>query len=193
MNWQTLKNKFLRSRSKDAVGVITPMKKTLIDRFLAWFSISRNRFRFIVLLFVLDFVAFMSLTRSSYLQLLNPIAFLSVSKDIGMETMELYFPRSLSLTGIEKIYSNTDDAPTIKIQNDPQGNPADDVIDQTKVLDDAQVKAEVIAIQKKVAHPIHEIDALNLTANEARARRVMYELIAGPSGDLDTLKARNLL
>lgn len=186
MNWQSLKNKF----SKKDSG-----KPSLLNRFIAWFLVPRNRFRFLVLLLALDFVAFMSLTKSSYLQLVNPLAFLFVSKTEGLETMELYFPRSLSLTGIEKMYSVDEKDEGKKDGTFQEANKmaTETEIDTRKLLDDEQVKAEVIAVQKMVAHPIHKIGNVELSDREAVARRVLYELIAGPSGEVATLKARNLL
>lgn len=176
MNFLKLKNKF--------TGFFRGINSCL-NGFLSWLTIPLNLFRFLSLLLVIDFMAFMSLTRSSYLQLLNPAAFLFVPRAESRQLMELYFPRSLSLTGIEKIY-NEDEAPA--------GKGAETKTQSAeKPLDDAAVVSEVIMIKKRVSAPLSRIDNLELTASEAIARRVIYELVAGPAGGRESLKARNLL
>ncbi|MBN8220611.1 MAG: hypothetical protein J0L53_06780 [Spirochaetes bacterium] len=173
MNFQKLKNKILGLPER-------------LNAFLLWLKNPLNRFRFLTLLLAVDFIAFMSLSKSSYLQLLNPAAFLSVPEGDKRQRIELYFPRSLSLTGIEKIYAE-DEAVLPQETNQPPAREA------AKPLDDAAVQAEVILIKKKVGQPQSKIGDLELTRSEAMARRVIYELIAGPAGEKESLKARNLL
>lgn len=176
MNFQKLKSKIS--------GFFAALTARL-NAFLEWLTVPLNKFRFLALLLVIDFVAFMSLTKSSYLQLLNPAAFLLVPRGETRQTMELYFPRSLSLTGIEQIYAE-DDAPAT-------GDSKATTKAAEKPLDAAAIQAEVILIKKRVAKPETKTGALELTSPEATARRVIFELIAGPSGERETLKARNLL
>lgn len=144
-------------------------------------------FRFLAILLVLDFVAFMALTRSSYLMMLNPLAFLFTGPAEARDSIELYFPRSLSLTGIEKIYPE-DEAPG----KDAGAKPALDSAGE-KPLSDTAVGDETILTRKQVQKPVTNVGGVELSANEAMARRVMLELIAGPAGEVETLKARNLL
>lgn len=176
MNFPKLKNK--------VTGIFGGIN-TRLNGFLAWLTVPLHRFRFLSLLLVIDFIAFMSLTRSSYLQLLNPAAFLFVPRSESRQMMELYFPRSLSLTGIEKIYAEDEAA---------SGKPSDSKTQTAeKPLDDAAVVSEVVMIRKRVSAPLAKIDNHELTASEATARRVIYELVAGPAGGRESLKARNLL
>jgi len=44
----------------------------------------------------------------------------------------------------------------------------------------------------RVAAPVAD-NGTPLSPNEATARRIIFELVAGPAGELETLKARNLL
>lgn len=156
-----------------------------INTFVGYLAKPLNLFRFIVILIALDFVAFMSLTRSSYLKLVNPLHFLWVEPGESRLTIELYFPRSLSLTGLEKIYPDEDISPG-------KTNAAEQAA-QEKPLDDAAVAGEAVLTRKLVAEPTTQIGDLTLGKEEAIARRVILELIAGPAGELETLKARNLL
>ncbi len=182
MNFQKLKNKFLG---------FFPAITNRLNTFLAWLSVPLNRFRFLTLLLVVDFMAFMSLTKSSYLQLLNPVAFLSVPRAESYQTLELYFPRSLSLTGVEKIYAEDEAVPSTGLGDAKQ--PAAAPKEAAKVLDDAAIQAEVILIKKRSAKPLAKVDTLELSPAEAAARRIIYELVAGPAGERGSLKARNLL
>jgi hypothetical protein len=164
-----------------------------LNGFLAWLAVPLNLFRFVTLLLAVDFIAFMALTKSSYFNLLNPVFFLSVPKGETRQTLELYFPRSLSLTGIEKIYAE-DEAVAPVTQPGADGKTAVSAVkENAKTLDEGAIQAEVILIKKRVAKPLTKIDNVELSAAEAKARRVIYELIAGPAGALETLKARNLL
>ena len=90
-----------------------------VNRFLLYLQNPLNLFRFIAVLLVVDFVAFMSLTRSSYVQMLNPLAFLSAGPGETRDSIELYFPRSLSLTGIDKIYPEEENSarPSVKVKS----------------------------------------------------------------------------
>ena len=182
MSWQKLKNKLARP-------FVTINDR--VNRFVTYLQKPLHLFRFVAILLVVDFIAFMSLTRSSYAQMLNPVAFLFVGSGEAQGTMELYFPRSLSLTGIEKIYPE---------ENTPAGAAAvivpgaPDRKGEERLLDDAQVAGEVILIKKRISKPRLTDAAGNpVDKTEATARRVIAELIAGPSGELETLKARNLL
>lgn len=159
-----------------------------VNRFLIYLQNPLNLFRFIALLFVIDFVAFMSLTRSSYAQMLNPLAFLSVAPRETRDSIELYFPRSLSLTGIEKMYPEDDHSADVAQPGAPERK------GEERPLDDAAVPNEVILIKKRVSAPqLTDAAGNKVDRSEAYARRVIAELIAGPSGELETLKARNLL
>jgi hypothetical protein len=174
--WQKVKNSFLDLVSGLSGG---------INSFVIFLAKPLNLFRFVVVLIALDFVSFMSLTRSSYLQLLNPLQFLWAGSGESRKSIELYFPRSLSLTGLENVYPEDESS---------QGNkPVGGQVVQEKPLDDAAVASEVVLIRKLVAEPTTRIGALELSYEEAVARRVILELIAGPAGELETLKARNLL
>lgn len=134
-----------------------------------------------MVLFALDFLAFMSLTRSSYLHLVNPLYFLWSETGESRAYMELYFPKSLSLTGIEAIYPEADA---------PQKSAKSTVgVVPEKPLDDAAVAAEAVLVRKLVAAPVEQIGEHKLSKEEALARRVILELVAGP----ETLQARNLL
>lgn len=182
MNWQRLKSNL----AKPFIAV-----NDRVNRFVTYLSVPLNLFRFVALLLVIDFVAFMSLTRSSYAQMLNPLAFLSSGPAENRDTMELYFPRSLSLTGIEEMYPEDDSSaasgPAVG------GHTANRKVEE-KPLDDAAVPGEVILIKKRVARPqLKDAQGNAVDRGEAYARRVIQELIAGPSGELATLKARNLL
>jgi hypothetical protein len=172
VKWQNLKNK--------VAGFFGNLNDRL-NAFLLHLSQPLNLFRFLAILLVIDFVAFMSLTRGSYLQLLNPLAFLSVPESDGRDLVELYFPRSLSLTGIEAIYHEGEQAPIVP------GLRAGE-----KLLTEAAVTEEIILIKKRVAAPVAG-NGRPLSPNEATARRIILELMAGPAGELETLKARNLL
>jgi hypothetical protein len=174
--WQKLKNK-----SMSLVANLASHINTVVS-FLAK---PLHLFRFLVMLLALDFLAFMSLTRSSYLQLLNPLQFIWGEPGESRRTIELFFPRSLSLTGLEKIYPEEDANQVKKAAAEPSP--------QEKPLDDAAVSQETILIRKLVAAPVTKVGDLQLTEEEALARRVILELIAGPAGELETLKARNLL
>ncbi len=176
MIWQKLKN----SSANLAANV-----SGQINSAVGFLAKPLNLFRFLAILLVLDFVAFMSLTRSSYLQLLNPLLFLWTEPGESRRSIELYFPRSLSLTGLEKIYPDEDMIQTKKTASEQSV--------QEKPLDDAAVAQEVVLTRKLVAQPVEKIGDVQLTKDEALARRVILELIAGPAGELETLKARNLL
>lgn len=159
-----------------------------LNRFLVYLQSPLNLFRFIALLLVVDFLAFMSLTGSSYAQMLNPLAFLSAGPGESRKPMELYFPRSLSLTGIEMIYAAEENPAAVAKPGAPERK------GEERPLDDAAVPGEVILIKKKVLKPqLHDAAGNLVEPSEATARRVLSELIAGPSGELETLKARNLL
>ncbi len=159
-----------------------------VNRFLVFLQNPLNLFRFIAVLLVVDFVAFMSLTRSSYAQMLNPLAFLSVDPGETRDSIELYFPRSLSLTGIDKIYPEEENSAAVAQPGAPERK------GEERPLDDSAIPGEVILIKKRVSAP-HLTDTAGtaIDRSEAYARRVIAELIAGPSGELETLKARNLL
>ena len=156
-----------------------------INTVVAFLAKPLNLFRFIVILLALDFVAFMSLTRSSYLQLVNPLHFLWAEPGESRKSIELYFPRSLSLTGLEKIYPDEDTSQGKKTVAEQSA--------QEKPLDDAAVAQEALLTRKLVSEPVTKFGELQLSKEEALARRVILELIAGPAGELETLKARNLL
>lgn len=173
MSWQKLKNKF---------GAAVAAIAARINAVVSYLSHPLNLFRFIVVLFALDFIAFMSLTRSSYLQMLNPLYLLAAEPGESRQFMELYFPRSLSLTGLEKIYPEGE-----------AGGGAGESEAVEKPLDDAMVANEAILIAKRVSSPQVQFPGHELTRDEAIARRVILELIAGPGAELETLKARNLL
>ncbi|HNA78334.1 MAG TPA: hypothetical protein PKG67_00200 [Turneriella sp.] len=156
-----------------------------INTVVAFLAKPLNLFRFIVILLALDFVTFMSLTRSSYLQLVNPLHFLWAEPGESRKSIELYFPRSLSLTGLEKIYPDEDTSQGKKTVAEQSA--------QEKPLDDAAVAQEALLTRKLVSEPVTKFGELQLSKEEALARRVILELIAGPAGELETLKARNLL
>ena len=61
-------------RLKSSLAVPFLAVNDRVNRFLVYLQNPLNLFRFIALLIVIDFVAFMSLTRSSYAQMLNPAA-----------------------------------------------------------------------------------------------------------------------
>jgi hypothetical protein len=174
--WQKLKNSLMNL----VAGV-----DNRIHASINYLAKPLNLFRFVVILLALDFVAFMSLTRSSYLQLVNPLYFLWAEPGESRQNIELFFPRSLSLTGLEKIYPEEDLSPVRK-------NAAGPVV-QEKPLEDAAVAGEAVLTRKLVAEPVSQVGDLTLTKDEAIARRVLLELIAGPAGEMETLKARNLL
>lgn len=179
MNLQRLKN----SLAAPFVAV-----NDRVNRFLIFLQNPLNLFRFIAVLLVVDFIAFMSLTRSSYAQMLNPLAFLSAGPGESRDTMELYFPRSLSLTGIEMIYPEEENSAAVAKPGAPERKGAE------RPLDDAAIPGEVILIKKRVSKPqLADSTGNKMDRAEAYARRVISELIAGPSGELETLKARNLL
>lgn len=176
MIWQKLKN-----RANDLLAGVA----SRINALVSFLAKPLNLFRFVVVLLVLDFFAFMSLTRSSYLQLVNPLHFLWAEPGESRKSIELYFPRSLSLTGLEKVYPDEEPG---------QGKrPAGEQAMQEKPLDDAAVAQEALLTRKLVSEPLSHFDGLQLTKEEGIARRVILELIAGPAGELETLKARNLL
>jgi hypothetical protein len=129
----------------------------------------------------------MSLTRSSYAMMLNPLAFLFTDPIESRGFIELYFPRSLSLTGIEKIYPE-DEAAEKSANTKPTLDSAGE-----KPLSDAAVAEETVLTRKQVQKPLATVGGVELSASEAMARRVVLELIAGPAGEVETLKARNLL
>ncbi|HNE20443.1 MAG: hypothetical protein U1F40_08600 [Turneriella sp.] len=176
MIWQKLKNS-----SMDLVAALASRINTVV----AFLAKPLNLFRFIVILLALDFVTFMSLTRSSYLQLVNPLHFLWAEPGESRKSIELYFPRSLSLTGLEKIYPDEDTSQGKKTVAEQSA--------QEKPLDDAAVAQEALLTRKLVSEPVTKFGELQLSKEEALARRVILELIAGPAGELETLKARNLL
>lgn len=159
-----------------------------MNRFLVYLQNPLSLFRFIAVLLVIDFVAFMSLTRSSYAQMLNPLAFLSAGPGETRDSIELYFPRSLSLTGIDKIYPEEKNSAAVAKPGAPERK------GEERPLDDAAIPGEVILIKKRVSAPhLTDTSGNKIERSEAYARRVIAELIAGPSGELETLKARNLL
>lgn len=176
MSWQKLKNNLLNC--SDALA-------HRINLGVAYLAKPLNLFRFVVVLLVLDFFAFMSLTRSSYLQLVNPLYFLWAEPGESRQPVELFFPRSLSLTGLEKIY------PDEEVSRDKSSATGQGQLE--KPLDEAAVAQETLLTRKLVSAPGTKIGSLQLTQHEALARRVILELIAGPAGELETLKARNLL
>lgn len=176
MIWQKVKNSILNLFSNVS---------RRINTFVTYLAKPLNLFRFVVVLIALDFISFMSLTRSSYLQLLNPLQFLWAGSGESRKSIELYFPRSLSLTGLETVYPEDESS---------QGNkPSGGQVVQEKPLDDAAVASEVVLIRKLAAEPTRQIGALELSPEEAIARRVILELIAGPGDGLENLRARNLL
>jgi hypothetical protein len=174
--WQRLKNSFL--------NLVSGLSGR-INTFVTFLAKPLNLFRFVVVLIALDFIAFMSLTRSSYLQLVNPLHFLAAEPGESRQSIELYFPRSLSLTGLEKVYPDEEPGQGKK--------PAGEQAMQEKPLDDAAVAGEALLTRKLVSEPTAQLGGLQLSKEEAVARRVILELIAGPAGELETLKARNLL
>ncbi len=159
-----------------------------VNRLVVYLQNPLNLFRFIAVLMVIDFIAFMSLTRSSYVQMLNPLAFLSAGPGETRDSIELYFPRSLSLTGIDKIYPDEENSAAVAKPGAPERR------GEERPLEDSAIPGEVILIKKRVSAP-HLTDSAGnkIERSEAYARRVIAELIAGPSGELETLKARNLL
>lgn len=178
MSWQKLKSNF---------GLVFQGIAERLNAFLAYLSVPLHLFRFVVLLMAVDFVAFMALTKSSYVQLLNPVAFLWASSGESRDIMELYFPRSLSLTGIDQIYPEEE-------SSQANAKPGAKVVPPPETpIDAAQVAGEVILIRKRVAAPQTKSRELTGTTEEKIARRVMLELIAGPAGEIESLKARNLL
>jgi len=178
VNWQKLKSSILS---------VPTRIEAQINRAIGYLRSPINLFRFLVILLALDFIAFMSLTRSSYLMLLNPAAFLFADPVASHDAIELYFPRSLSLTGIEKIYPE-DEAP----EKQQVAKPALDAAGE-KPLSDSAVAEETVLTRKQVQKPVTQVGGVELSAAEAMARRVVLELIAGPAGEVETLKARNLL
>lgn len=178
MNWQKLKSKI--------AGFFSYINRGL-NVFLEHLSVPLNLFRFLVILLVVDFIAFMALTKSSYLQLVNPVQFLWASPGERLGTMELYFPRSLSLTGIENIYPD-EEVPQAAAKPGGKNEAAAE-----KPLDEAEITKETILIKKRIASAKLKPADAGYSDSEATARRVMLELIAGPAGELETLKARNLV
>ncbi|MCS6971528.1 MAG: hypothetical protein NZL89_00750, partial [Leptospiraceae bacterium] len=152
------------------------------QRFLRHLGNPLALFRFLVLLLALDFVAFLSLTGTGFGQLLNPLQFLSVRRGVTLMPLELYFPRSLPLTQIETAYSEE------KTQKPATAPPAVE-----KLLSDAEIAQEVIAVKKLVPPPQRKVAEQELSPEEAMARRILLELIAGPSDRLENLAARHLL
>ncbi|MCX7631795.1 MAG: hypothetical protein N2Z22_00525, partial [Turneriella sp.] len=153
------------------------------QRLLHYLSDPLALFRFVVLLLALDFVAFLSLTGTGFGQLLNPLQFLSVRRGVTLMPLELYFPRSLPLTQIESAYSEETAAPK------PSAAPPA----AEKLLSDAEIAREVIAVKKLVPPPQRKVAEQELSPEEAMARRILLELIAGPSDRLENLAARHLL
>lgn len=178
MSWQKLKSK--------VADVFAGINGGL-NAFLGHLSLPLNLFRFLVILLVVDFIAFMALTKSSYLQLLNPVQFLWASPGERLGTMELYFPRSLSLTGIDNIYPDEGVAEVAQKPGAKNESAAE------KPLDEAEITKETILIKKRIASAKLRPTDAGYSESEAVARRVMLELIAGPAGELETLKARNLV
>jgi len=176
--WQKLKNK---------IAQVIARAEHSINRLVSFLSEPMNLFRFVMILIAADFIAFMSLTRSSYLQLVNPLAFLVAGPSEKRVPIELHFPRSLSLTGIEKIYAEEGVAPETPGKDKLKAKEKEIPV---KEITEAEIAAEVTVIKKFVAEPVVD-ETKNMGA--AMARRVVLELIAGPAGEKETLKARNLL
>lgn len=173
MIWQKLKTRLAATIQKI---------EGWINRAVTHLSLPLNLFRFLVILTAADFIAFMSLTHSSYLQLLNPLGFLWAAPGESRKPIDLYFPRSLSLTGIEKIYAEEGTALEIKEREREAAS---------TVISEVEIKNEIVAIKKLVAAA--DGTEMGMSKNEAMARRVVLELIAGPAGETETLKARNVL
>jgi len=184
VKWQNLKNKFV-----EILGA--PHRK--INALVDYLHTPLHLFRFIVLLFALDFIAFMSLTKSSYLQLVNPLAVLFVPHGERLTAMELYFPRSLSLTGLEKMYLEDADADAKPAAGNNRAPQPSENKSKEKPLTDSDAAAEVIAVKKHVAKSEGYIGDRVLNPAESAARRVILELLAGPESEIESLKARNLL
>lgn len=175
-------------RLKSSLAVPFLAVNDRLNRFLVYLQNPLNMLRFIAVLMVIDFVAFMSLTRSSYAQMLNPLAFFSVAPRETRDSIDLYFPRSLSLTGIEKIYPEEENSAAVAQPGAPERK------GEERPLDDSAIPGEVILIKKRVSAPqLKDAAGNKIERSEAYARRVIAELIAGPSGEMETLKARNLL
>lgn|GEM_PF-4354662 len=175
-------------RLKSSLAVPFLAVNDRLNRFLVYLQNPLNMLRFIAVLMVIDFVAFMSLTRSSYAQMLNPLAFFSVAPRETRDSIDLYFPRSLSLTGIEKIYPEEENSAAVAQPGAPERK------GEERPLDDSAIPGEVILIKKRVSAPqLNDAAGNKIERSEAYARRVIAELIAGPSGEMETLKARNLL
>ncbi|MBS0618752.1 MAG: hypothetical protein JSR44_11225 [Spirochaetes bacterium] len=184
MKWQNLKSKAI-----EYFGA--PHRK--INALIRYLRTPLNLFRFIILLFALDFIAFMSLTKNSYLQLLNPLAVLFVPHGERLTAMELYFPRSLSLTGLEKMYLEDADTDAKPTPGNNRALPATEGKNIEKPLGENDIAAEVIAVKKHVVKSAGRIGNRVLNPTESTARRVILELLAGPEGEIESLKARNLL
>jgi hypothetical protein len=179
VNWQNLKSN---------LGAPARKLNERINSVVGYLSHPLNLFRFVAVLLVVDFVAFMSLTKSSYLQLLNPAAVLWAPPTESRSSLELYFPRSLSLTGLEKMYPEDEKAPTEIVPG--ATGPAGVEIP----LAEADIAKEVILIPKYVAKSDYrDMEGKKISGPEATARRVVHELIDGPGGNVASLKARNIL
>ncbi len=178
MNLQKLKNSVI-----EVPGRI----ETRINAVVAYLRNPLNLFRVLVILLALDFVTFMSLTRSSYLMMVNPLAFFWTGPAEARDQIELYFPRSLSLTGIEKMYPEDEAGIAINKEKNPLNATGE------RPIADEAIAEEAMLTRKQVQRPPTNVGGAELTAAEAMARRVLLELVAGPAGEVETLKARNLL
>jgi hypothetical protein len=178
VNWQKLKN---------SVSEVPRRIEGRINVVVQYLRNPLNLFRVLVILLALDVMTFMSLTRSSYLMMLNPLAFLWTGPSEARDHIELYFPRSLSLTGIEKMYPEDESGVAISKGVNSTNSTGE------KSINESAVAEETLLTRKQVQTPPTNVGGVEFTAAEAMARRVILELLAGPAGEVETLKARNLL
>jgi len=151
-----------------------------------WLKIPLNAFRTAVIIFIIDFLAFLSLSQTSFFSLINPLAFMSANPADKRVTLALYFPRSVSKSHALVSYQLTKEEEIVE-KNQTRKDSLETQTPEEKILAAENLRDETTLVEKL---------ALPLSAHGTvleQGKRIVRELLAGPGDGVEALKARNLI
>ena len=151
-----------------------------------WLKIPLNAFRTAVIIFIIDFVAFLSLSQTSFFSLINPLAFLSAHPPDKRVALKLYFPRSVSMNHTQINYQLTKDEEKAQ-KNQTQKDTSETQTNEAKIIAANNLEDETVRVDKLALR-------LNTLATPLeQGKRIVRELLIGPGDGVEALKARNLI
>lgn len=132
-------------------------------------------FRLLAVVLCLDFIAFVSLSNSNPLQLLNPLKFLQANPTDNRTATKMWFPRTINLLGL--------------IPADPTKK-----TELNQIKPDFQPEQHVLVVEKKIiSRTGYKPGYAPNDTDISFAHLLLNELILGPGEGKDALKASGFI